>query len=97
MVLFFVLNKFIYPYIIFMMNYESTKIVTTVNKEEEILIEIYGEFYTMKIKTLLKWEFSNIKQYDDIFFITTKSGVLFSCSKNYWIPFYREYKIDRVI
>jgi hypothetical protein len=74
-----------------MMNYESY------NKKEHIVIEMYGELYNMSTKLLLKWEFLNIEEYDNIFFITTKSGVLFSCSKNYWKPFYREYKINKVI
>lgn len=67
------------------------------NKEEDIVIEMYGELYTMKKKTIYKWGFSNIKRYDEVFFITTKDGTLFSCHENFWIPFHREYKIDKIV
>lgn len=67
------------------------------NNQEDILIEMYGVFYTMKKEKLLKWEFTNIKKYDEVYFISTKEGTLFSCHQNYWKPFYREYKIDKII
>lgn len=62
-----------------------------------LVIEMYSEIYEIDSDIVSKWKFKNVKKISDTFFITLEDKTIFSCHKNFWIPFTRKYKIDEVL
>lgn len=58
---------------------------------------MYSEIYDIDSDIVSKWMFKDINKIGDTFFITLEDKTIFSCHKNFWIPFTRKYKIDEVL
>ena len=62
-----------------------------------MVIEMHSEVYEIDSNVLKKWKFQTINKFGDTFYIVLKNNTTFSCHENFWLPFFREYKIDSVL
>lgn len=58
---------------------------------------MYSEIYDIDSDILSKWKLKSIKKIGQTFFITLEDNTVFSCHEGFWLPFTREYKIDKIL